>query len=248
MADEKGAKSKSSGCGWIALAGVLLIATCKSIMPEREPEELFTLAQIEAKILPDAVAPISKDQYTKLYQKLGPAPFEKANELSRWAAIIAASSTRCDKVEIVEVSDKSEPDHIEWFADCKNGERYEIVDFQAEEEMRSWEGTEDYSKPLLERVKPNSDKLESLPEWKAVSICDETAQAVLKSKNSYDPSGQYDFSKHPTSGRVTIVRGFDAENSFGGTVSSEYRCLLNATSLIEFSVKEPNGWEILYSK
>lgn len=227
---------------------------------ERMPEEIAPLlAELEQKIAQHAVIVMEQRDHPKLYNQLGRTGFKRANELAQWAGLSAALNSKCDKVDLVEVSEKSTKENINWFVDCENGERFEINEVRATETKRQLTSpsskTAKSARAIAARNKPqpNSaavDKLDTADEAKIVGLCDRTIETTLKSRGSYDPSWSYKYRKHPTRGRVSVTRDFEASNSFGGTMSSRYECIIDAksTNLVSLRIQEPTGWKTLYSR
>lgn len=224
---------------------------------EKVPAEVrLLLDELEKKIAPHAVIVMKSGDYPKLYSKIGKAKFDRANDLARWAALSAALSTKCNKVDLVAVSEKSSRKNVEWFVDCENGERFEINETGAEETQRqlTLKGSET-AKAAREleskrEVQPNSaatDKLSIEDEAVIVGSCD---RAIGSVKQSYDPAWSYKYRKHSQRGRISVTRDFEYQNAFGGTISSQYECLVDAKNkdLISLRIREPTGWKTLYSK
>ena len=115
-----------------------LLGGCSS-----EPAGPATLSYeaLQAKIGPDAVWTMTRAEYGKSYSRLGVKQFDNANVLMQWAAIAAAESDQCDHVEIVALSEKATRDELQWFVDCKNKARLQIVQAQAEDAKRRFDKT-----------------------------------------------------------------------------------------------------------
>lgn len=105
------------------------------------------------------------------------------------------------------------------------------------------------SEPLTERQK-NYQIIAQLSEAEIASSCDLAVKSALKSKGSFDTAWSWKFLKDPKSGRVVVLREFEAQNGFGGTISSEYRCLVDAKTklLIQLAIRQGGDWDIVYNQ
>ncbi len=100
-----------------------------------------TLAELEAKVAPDAVSLMTREHYPKTFAKLGSRQFDVANDLTRWAALAAAEhGGMCDRVNLIDVSDRATRSSIVWFADCANGQRVMIDQEQAADVRKRFAG------------------------------------------------------------------------------------------------------------
>lgn len=105
--------------------------------PVEEKLAPVSLVDLEQRIGPYAVAPMTKADYPTYFRVLGPARFDLANNLTRWAAIAAAEHRGiCDEVEMVGISDQTSRQNIVWYAYCANGQRIMVSEAQATEAKR----------------------------------------------------------------------------------------------------------------
>lgn len=119
------------GCGsLVAIALLVGVFACSG--DSDEPEVPKTLAQLEAKLGPDAVFPMTAGEFKTSYRKLGKAKFAKANAYMRWAGIAAAESPACDKVDDIGVSDHATRAELQWYVHCLNGGSFQVREAQAE--------------------------------------------------------------------------------------------------------------------
>ena len=95
---------------------------------------------------------------------------------------------------------------------------------------------------------PESAVFDDLSEADVVSKCDMAVQSAMRSQGSFDTAWQWQFTRHTATGRVTVVRDFEADNAFGATLSSQYECVVNAADmvLVSLRIREGNGWQTLY--
>lgn len=83
---------------------------------------------------------MDRESFGDTYSKLGAGQFQNANDLMHWAAIAAvAQDNACDRVAMVNVSDRSTRDNIVWFVDCDNKERVFIEQRQAEDAQQRFD-------------------------------------------------------------------------------------------------------------
>jgi len=233
---------------WIG--GVIAFVAFALLLPKTEPkEEIITLASLETKIGKGAVTVMHKSDYDKTYAKLGQEAFDRANALVKWAAITAVISDSCNRLEIIDISDQSTVEQLQWFADCQNGERFQITQQQAEQTRDRFANAEPDEAIAIDdkATKPNSAALDNVNEAVVVGSCDNAVKAALKSRGSYDLAWSYQYREHPDKGRVSVTREFEAQNSFGANISSQYECIVDAKAmeLISLRIKEPTGWETL---
>lgn len=225
------------------------------------PEQLSdALATFEAKLGKYSIEVMKKKDYPKIHAKLGQSGFDRANSLARWAGITAAMNSKCaPKVDVVAVSDQSTRDEIQWFVDCENGERFQITETMAKVTKEQWTSSTSETAQKAKELKsapkaqPNSaavDALDTSDEAVIVGSCDRAVKSAMQSRGSYDPSWSYQYRKHPEKGRVSVGREFEAQNAFGATLSSEYECIVDAKTrdLLSLRIREPTGWETIYSK
>ena len=72
-----------------------------------------------------------------------------------------------------------------------------------------------------------------------VSDCDLAAQQQALSPSTFSTFLiPWTILEHPERLRITVLRGFDAQNVFGATIRSQYRCLVDATTgnIIEVTI------------
>ncbi|MBN8484352.1 MAG: hypothetical protein J0L50_06190 [Sphingomonadales bacterium] len=121
------------GRGAAAVALAMLAASCGS-EEAVQPVATDTIEALEARVAGDAVMLMDRESFGDTYAKLGAGQFQNANDLMHWAAIAAvAQGNRCNRVAMVNVSDRSTRDNIVWFVDCENKERVFIEQRQAED-------------------------------------------------------------------------------------------------------------------
>lgn len=131
----------------VALAGffaiVLLVPRQDDPTPPEEP--LFvqypvptTLDELRAKTGSAWDYRMKPADYPDTFAKLGEAAFNRANDLSRWAAAVAAESADCDRAGSSDVSDISTRSRLRFFVDCDNGVRIWVNEGDAEDARARW--------------------------------------------------------------------------------------------------------------
>lgn len=116
----------------LAMLAVSALAGCGS-GGAVQPVATDTREALEARVASDAVMLMDRESFGDTYSKLGADQFQNANGLMHWAAIAAvAQGNGCDRVAMVNVSDRSTRENIVWFVDCANNERVFIEQPDAE--------------------------------------------------------------------------------------------------------------------
>jgi len=214
--------------------------------------ETSKLEQVTSKLDPAAVSLMTKADYSKTYKKLGKAQFDTANDLTRWAALAAAESEQCPKVELVAVSDKAARKQIVWFADCSNKERFIITEEQARatrDRLDPAASPEARAKAqALAIAEPKSARWAKFNEAMAVSACDLlTQQAMLVPESFSTGWNRWQIDKNDDTGVVTIEQDFKSENAYSMKINGRYRCVLDgdAGEVTALSIREPDGWRKL---
>lgn len=204
------------------------------------------------KVAPDAVMPMDRDGFRKTYAKLGKKQFDNANDFMKWAALAAAESDKCDRVEIVAISDRATAKQLQWFVDCANKERFQITQAQA---IAVRDKLDPKATPevkvaanTLPVAVPKSDRWKNFNERVAVSNCKALVQSAMTDRGSFDAAWTWDSEKDDETGRVTIQQDFEAKNGFGGTISSRYHCEIDTKlggRIVKLKIREPDGWQTL---
>lgn len=242
------------------LAGIVMagIYSCAQNMPPQggaatgvQPGATLALSVAKAKVPFDPVL-MTKAGYSKMYEQLGPAKFDVANELMSWAALAAANSKQCSEVTDIGVSDKSTRKAVTWYVDCKNSERFMISEDQAVATRDQYDpNTTPEAKARSAQIavaEPKSARWKDFKEADAVTSCRTLVQSTMANQRSFDAAWTWDSEKDDDTGLVTIQQDFNAQNGFGGTISSRYSCVVNAdqgSRIVKLSVREPTGWRKL---
>jgi len=210
------------------------------------------LARIEAKFEKGAVSPMSKDEYPKMYANLGNAAFERANDLTRWAAVAIARSEKCSKLDLVGVSDDSSRKEIRWFGNCDGAiavrQQFIVTEAQAIAARTTFDPKANAdaraAAAKVAAVEQRQDRWKDFDEAAALTMCDEIVTASAVNRRSVDIAWGRDIQKDDDTMRVIIERDFEAGNAMGGTISSRYRCELdgNTGRITKLMIRELTGW------
>jgi hypothetical protein len=229
-------------------------ATAEVVQPSPKTEEELLaerLAAIEKKVIDGAVMPMSRKAFPKMYALLGKTRFDEANELTRWAAVAAAKSAQCPQIDNVDVSGKATSARLVWFTDCSNKERFMISEEQAKAARTEFDlKTKPEERAVAASMPialPRSARWKDFKEADAVSQCDILIMRTAVNRSSVDTAWGWDTFKDDDTGHVTIERDYDAQNAFGATISSRYRCIFDADTkrVIGLSIREVTGWRKL---
>lgn len=210
------------------------------------------LDQLGKKVGQDAVMPMTRADFSKTYAKLGKVQFDNANALMRWAALAAAESDKCDKVEMVAVSDGATRKRITFYADCANGERFMVDEGQARATRDRLDpaASADARKKAegLPVAEPKSARWAKFNETSAVTACDLLTQQAMLVPGSFSTGwSRWAIDKNDDTGIVTIERDFKSENSYSMKINGRYRCILygDEGQVKSLSIREPSGWRKL---
>lgn len=238
------------GGGVMAVLCIIGAVSCSTDEPTQNAAPAKSkLEQVSEKLDPDAVSLMTKADFSKTYAKLGKAQFDNANDLTHWAALAAAESDQCPKVDLVAVSDKATRKGIVWFADCSNGERF----FVSEEQARAARDRLDPKASPDARTKaealaiaePKSARWKRFNEAEAVSACDLLTQKAMLVPGSFSTGwSRWAIDKNDDTGVVTIERDFKSENAYSMKINGRYRCLVDGDdgNVKGLSIREPDGW------
>jgi hypothetical protein len=228
--------------------------SAQSSATSEKPKSLQSdeLAQIEAKFEKGAVSPMSKDAYPKMYAKLGTAAFERANDLTRWAAVAIARSKKCSKLDDFGVSDDSTRKEIRWYGYCDGAktvpQQFIVTEAQAIAARTAFDpkATADAraAAAKVAAVEQRQDRWKDFDEAAALTACDQTVTSSAVNRRSVDIAWGRDIQKDDETMRVIIERDFEAGNAMGGTISSRYRCELdgNTGRITKLMIRELTGW------
>lgn len=245
------------GFGAVILAGVTMPSAGPSSggaqeqVAEVDPvaEKLATL---KAKLGPDAVMPMDEKNYPKKLALLGRKRFDEANALTEWAALAAAESDQCPKVDMIGISDSTTRDALKWYVDCSNKERFMIDEEQAVAARDQYDpAATPEARSKAEQVavaQPKSARWADFNEANTVSACDLTVQNAMLVPRSFSTGlNRWAIDKNDETGVVTIERDYKAENAYGMKINGRYRCVVdtNAAKITALSIREPDGWRKL---
>ena len=161
------------------------------------------------KISSSALSPYTEQGYPKTVAKYG-SRLKEIEALRRKAAEMAVDSGKCDFVVMSELSDsKSDLQNLNFWVDCKNGERIYLDEFQIKKKS-----------PVL------TQQEKSWTQESAMSACREAikARALIPSEVDIHTILGTSFYKAPTTHNVVLRMDFDAVNAFGKEIPYTATC------------------------
>jgi len=179
----------------------------------------FTAVAANPKISEYAVNPITQKGYPKLYAEWGAAKIKEVNSLLPLAAEKIASSTECNKVDLVELSGQRSSPHgdIVFFVDCANGKRFYV----SKAELKST------SAPQSQEM-----KMSSISDHQATEACEKAIKAQLTNPMTFDKKFTTNsVYRAPSTGNIVVEFTFEAKNNLGGGVPHKARCVFNDKGL-----------------
>lgn len=231
------------------MAGIVLVPAFFSgtDAPSRSPYEV-----LQGKVGPDVALPMTRAEFGDTYNRLGASQFENANALMGWAALAAAESDQCNRVEVMGVSDDATRDELQWFVHCQNGERFQINQAQAEAARDNYDPAATPEQRLaaedVPTAEPKSARWKNFNERVAVTACQDLVRSVMLDQGSFDAAWSWDSEKNEETGIVTIQQDFAAQNGYGGTLSSRFHCEVDsnlAGRITTLKIREADGWRNL---
>lgn len=161
---------------------------------------------------PQIYQPYTKSAYPKTFAKWGAKGIKKIDRYRKAAAITAAASPKCDKVELSELSENrsSPPNGIVILVDCANGERFYLTssDIEGGKSAQSL-----------------AEKTSTLDEAALIDLCDAATRKVLKYPSTYSRTwGQPKVYRAPQ-GNVVVTIEFTAKNDLGAELPQQARCV-----------------------
>lgn len=173
------------------------------------PSPPSTKEEARIRISDGVFLPYTRDEYPKLFAKLGRAA-QRIQPAREGAAYSALNSGRCDRVRSSEASDRSMPEGIVIFVDCENGERFYLDEAQ-----------------IAQGVTAQTQSDKTIDRASAILACSSAAKAVALHPSLVDAhtwTGAT-FSSDRTTGNALVRLNFDATNAFG--VEVPYTALCN---------------------
>ncbi len=161
------------------------------------------------KISSSALSPYTKQGYPKTVAKYG-SRLKEIEALRRKAAEMAVDSGKCDFVLMSELSDsKSDLQNLNFWVDCKNGERVYLDELQIKK-----------NSPVL------TQQEKSWTQESAMSACREAikARALIPSEVDIHSILGTSFYKAPTTHNVVLRMDFNAANAFGKEIPYTATC------------------------
>ena len=176
----------------------------------------------KAEISDYALTPYTADQYPKLFAAFG-SRINDVERLRRAAAEKAAASPTCDRVEIVELSNRSSLSDLNYFVDCANTTRFRFSETElssagpaVSESQKAW-GVTEARRACEDLIRQNA----TIPT--SVKVHSFLGTKVYKA---------------PATGNVVVTSDFDAKNAFGTEIGYRAKCYFQpgvATGKVEIS-------------
>ena len=165
-----------------------------------------------APIAEHAIPDITRSGYPKTWKTWGEDGVARIEALQRAAAKTVARNQRCDRVEIVALSNSrsTPPDRPVVFVDCANRERFYITESDVGDVVRS-----------------QSDKADDVSEGDAVSACTQALQRELAVPGSLDRDfWSLSARRSKTLGNWVVQFDFTASNALGVDLPHTARCVM----------------------
>ncbi len=213
--------ARTFGFGW-ALLAVILFVSSDSPKPVAAPPK--TTKSVETKAPPKpapiadgAVSELTRASYPKAWKQWGKDGFRRINELQPKAAELAAQNSTCKRVDVVGLSDRSQPrDSIVFFVDCQAGVRLYISDIDIEA------GTP---------AESDNQKLAKLDDSDLLMLCSERAKAQMQYPSTYKMKVFSSDVSRGGYGRARINVAFEAKNGFGAELPGQATCYVEGSQM-----------------
>jgi hypothetical protein len=180
---------------------------------------------LSEKIDPDAVSPITKEEFPKLYSVFGKKGLNRINRLMPLVARKAAESPLCDKVVYVGVSDRSfGAGEIIFFVDCQNHERFYISE-------------RDLS--VNAAAVSQSERAAEMSDASAISLAESAVKIKLQSPLSFEKKfATTSVLRHNTTGSISVDFDFTSQNGLGLRVPGHARCIISSDRNVDVTITE----------
>lgn len=181
---------------------------------------------IADKISPHAVYPVNAESYPQLAKTIGAKGIEQLNDMMQPAAQKVARSPKCDRVEVVGVSDRTtSADALTLYVDCANLERYYIT--QA-----------DLTLPEQSLV-TQSEKAKSISDVDAIRLCESEIKPDLSRPDTFDRGIMFtSVQRHKTTGNLTVRFPFEASNRLDMALSYDAKCVVSGPFTADVVITE----------
>jgi len=198
-------------------------ANVRSSKIKYEPAQKVSPAN---KISPHAIYPVDAESYPKLAKKVGADGIDQINAMMRPAALKVAESSKCNKVEVVGVSDRTtSADNLTLYVDCANMERYYITQ--------------------SDLVMPNhtlvtqSEKAQSISDVEAIRLCESEIKPELSRPNTFDRGiMSTSVQRHKTTGNLTVRFPFESSNKLDMALKFEATCVVSGPTTADVVINE----------
>lgn len=207
-----------------SLATILTIIGCfatsahKTYAQTSPTEQANEAPALAAKISTHAISPITEKSYPKTFRKWGAQNIKKVNNLLRPAALVAAKSDTCDKIDYVDLSDSrsTPPDTIVFFVDCLNNQRFYI----SEQDIIN-------NKTAISK----QEKTDTISDHDAIKSCIKAVRASLQFPSSLNRELLSTQVYRSPYGNISVTFDFEAQNGLGNLIPQKARCVIDDTGL-----------------
>ena len=202
---------------------VVLIAIGKCAGNDEKKQAAPALSP-EEKVMSGAIETYTKANHPKIHKAWGDAGLQKVNELAPKAALAAATSKSCDRINIVGLSSErsNPPKQAEFFVDCANGERIYMDEVSI---------TRNFAPP------PESTKSASVNDGQAIQMCEGAVKNQLNNPLTFDRKMLDTAVGRPKqAGSVVVKFGFTAKNGLGAELPHIARCVITPDGTVEASI------------
>lgn len=197
--------------------------TSSESQPQQQTAQQPPTVDPASKIAPSAVSPMTQKSYPKTYRAWGKSQIDRINGLFPTAALRAAESNRCDRVDWVSLSDSRSTVKKEavFLVQCKNNERFYISEKDLDKPAQS----------VQEKIKATSE----VQYWIA---CEELTKRSLKFPSSYDEdfAGKQSNYDDPQMTRLIVQIKFSAKNGFGNTIPQISQCIFDDRGFVDIKM------------
>lgn len=182
-----------------------------------------TIADLKAKVGPLVELTATRQGEPGRYERLGSRRFNDLNNLSRWAALWVATSTRCDRLIDMDTR-QSTREELAWVGKCENGSRYWVFeeDVAAVKSEISERGDTASISDLTPPVPTESTPYTMM---ELLAACQQEFNAFLPDDQSYIGDG-YTGGKRQAGKANFRVTGTLSSNAFSDTKTS-YNCTVS---------------------
>ena len=207
-----------------ALVVLVIVGRCAGNEQKQERQAAQQALTPEQKIAAGAVEKYTKVSHPKMHKAWGNDGLQRVNDLAPKAALVAAASRSCNRVDIVGLSsDRSKPPkQAVFFVDCANGERIYVDEVSI---------TRNIAPPT------ESSKSAGINDGQAILMCADAVKAQLHNPLTFDRKAlDTAVNRVKQSGNISVTFGFTAKNGLGAELPGKARCVIQPDGRGEASI------------